>query len=128
MIHLNCYILLQHYSVCDELHVRKCIITETTHTHTGDRNTCNQDTSHVIHISARNRKQNTGRESITVHGSTLISKFLQAFNVLKFNCPHGIYNTVTDLLKAFMGNSSVNTFQSATVEDVSQWTNVIARC
>jgi hypothetical protein len=35
---------------------------------------------------------------------------------------------VTDLLKAFLGNGSVNTFQRATMEDVSQWTNVIARC
>jgi hypothetical protein len=35
---------------------------------------------------------------------------------------------VTELLKAFLGNGSVNTFQRATVEDVPQWTNVIARC
>jgi hypothetical protein len=35
---------------------------------------------------------------------------------------------VTVLLKASIGNHSVNTFQRATVEDVSQWTNVIARC
>jgi hypothetical protein len=27
---------------------------------------------------------------------------------------------VTDLLKAFLGNGSVNTFQPATIEDVSQ--------
>jgi hypothetical protein len=40
---------------------------------------------------------------------------------------HGI-RIVTDLLKAFLGNVSVNTFQRATMEDVSQWTNVIARC
>jgi hypothetical protein len=33
-----------------------------------------------------------------------------------------------DLFKAFLGNGSVNTFQRATMEDVSQWTNVIARC
>jgi hypothetical protein len=38
------------------------------------------------------------------------------------------YHIVTDLLKAFLGNGSVNMFQRATVEDVSQWTNVIARC
>jgi hypothetical protein len=37
-------------------------------------------------------------------------------------------NIVTDLLKPFLGNGSVNTFQRATMEDVSQWTNVIARC
>jgi hypothetical protein len=36
-------------------------------------------------------------------------------------------DTVTDLLKAFLGNGSVNTFQRATMEDASQWTNVIAR-
>jgi hypothetical protein len=35
---------------------------------------------------------------------------------------------VTDLLKAFLGNGSVNTFRRATMEDMSQWTNVIARC
>jgi hypothetical protein len=35
---------------------------------------------------------------------------------------------VTDLLKAFLGDGSVNMIQRATVEDVSQWTNVIARC
>jgi hypothetical protein len=35
---------------------------------------------------------------------------------------------VTDLLKAFLDNGSVNTFQRATMEAVSQWTNVIARC
>jgi hypothetical protein len=35
---------------------------------------------------------------------------------------------ITDLLKAFLGNGSVNTFQRAIVEDVSQWTNPIARC
>jgi hypothetical protein len=33
-------------------------------------------------------------------------------------------NTVTDLLKAFLGNGSVNTFQHTMMEDVSQWTNV----
>jgi hypothetical protein len=33
-------------------------------------------------------------------------------------------NIVMDLLKAFLGNSSVNMFQRATMEDVSQWTNV----
>jgi hypothetical protein len=35
---------------------------------------------------------------------------------------------VKDLLKAFLGNGTVNTFQRATMEDVSQWTNIIARC
>jgi hypothetical protein len=39
-----------------------------------------------------------------------------------------VFAIVTDLIKAFLGNGSVNTFQRATVEDVSQWTNVIARC
>jgi hypothetical protein len=29
-----------------------------------------------------------------------------------------------DLLKAFPGNGSVNMFQRATMEDVSQWMNV----
>jgi hypothetical protein len=33
-----------------------------------------------------------------------------------------------DLLKRFLINGSGNTFQRATMEDVSQWTNVIARC
>jgi hypothetical protein len=37
-------------------------------------------------------------------------------------------NTVTDLLKVFLGNGSVNTFQSATMEDVSQRTSVTAHC
>jgi hypothetical protein len=32
------------------------------------------------------------------------------------------------LLKVFLGNGSVNTFQSATMEDGSQWKNVIAHC
>jgi hypothetical protein len=41
---------------------------------------------------------------------------------------HYPINIVTDLLKAFLGNSLVNMFQCATMEDVSQWTNVIARC
>jgi hypothetical protein len=36
--------------------------------------------------------------------------------------------TVLDLLKVFLGNGSVNTFQRATVEDVCQWMNVIAHC
>jgi hypothetical protein len=36
--------------------------------------------------------------------------------------------SVTDSLKAFLGNGSVNTFQRATMETVSQWTNVTARC
>jgi hypothetical protein len=31
-----------------------------------------------------------------------------------------------DLLRALLGNCSVNTFQRATMEAVSQWTNVIA--
>jgi hypothetical protein len=31
---------------------------------------------------------------------------------------------VTDMLKAFLGNNSVKTFKRATVETVSQWTNV----
>jgi hypothetical protein len=35
---------------------------------------------------------------------------------------------VTDLLTAFLGSSLINTFQRATVEDVSHWTNVIAHC
>jgi hypothetical protein len=33
-----------------------------------------------------------------------------------------------DLLKALLGNGSVNTFQRAKLETVSQWTNFIARC
>jgi hypothetical protein len=33
---------------------------------------------------------------------------------------------VMDLLKAFLGNGSLNTFQRATMEDVAQSTNVIA--
>jgi hypothetical protein len=32
------------------------------------------------------------------------------------------------MLKAFLGNGSVNALQRATMEAVSQWTNVIARC
>jgi hypothetical protein len=35
---------------------------------------------------------------------------------------------VTDLLKAFLHNGSVNTFQRTTMENVFQWTNVIGRC
>jgi hypothetical protein len=35
---------------------------------------------------------------------------------------------VTGSLKAFLGNGLVNTFQHATMEDMSQWMNVIARC
>jgi hypothetical protein len=38
------------------------------------------------------------------------------------------FNIATDLLKAFLGNGSVNTFQRATMEAMSQLTNVIARC
>jgi hypothetical protein len=33
-----------------------------------------------------------------------------------------------DMIKALLGNGSVNMFQRATMETVSQWTNVIARC
>jgi hypothetical protein len=33
-----------------------------------------------------------------------------------------------DLLKALLGKGSVNMFQRATMETVSEWTNVIARC
>jgi hypothetical protein len=35
---------------------------------------------------------------------------------------------LTDLTNALPGNGSVSTFKRATVESVSQWTNVIARC
>jgi hypothetical protein len=35
-------------------------------------------------------------------------------------------NIVMDLLKAFLGNGSVITFKRATMEDVSQWMNVVA--
>jgi hypothetical protein len=35
---------------------------------------------------------------------------------------------VTELLKMFLGNGLVNTFKHATMEDVSRWMNVIARC
>jgi hypothetical protein len=38
------------------------------------------------------------------------------------------YNIVMDLINALPGNGSVNTFQRATMEAVSQWTTVIARC
>jgi hypothetical protein len=38
------------------------------------------------------------------------------------------HNMVKDLINALLGNSSINTFQCATVEVVSQWMNVIARC
>jgi hypothetical protein len=34
---------------------------------------------------------------------------------------------VTEFLKAFLGNGSVNTFHRTTMEDVSQWKNVIVR-
>jgi hypothetical protein len=36
----------------------------------------------------------------------------------------GVVYILMDLLKAFLGNGSVNTFQPATMEAVSQWTNV----
>jgi hypothetical protein len=39
-----------------------------------------------------------------------------------------ISSIVTDLLKAFLGNGSVNTFKRLTMEDVSQWASVTARC
>lgn len=35
---------------------------------------------------------------------------------------------LTDLLKAFLGNGSVNIFQHATMEALSQWMKVIAHC
>jgi hypothetical protein len=35
-------------------------------------------------------------------------------------------NIATDLLKAFLGNGWINTFQPARVGDVYQWTNVTA--
>jgi hypothetical protein len=38
------------------------------------------------------------------------------------------FSTVTDLINALPCNGSVNTHQRATMEAVSQWTNVIARC
>jgi hypothetical protein len=34
---------------------------------------------------------------------------------------------LTDMLKALLGNCSVNTFQRAEMETVSQWTIVLAR-
>jgi hypothetical protein len=37
------------------------------------------------------------------------------------------YN-VTDLFKEFLDNGLVNTFQRASMEGMSQWTDVIARC
>jgi hypothetical protein len=36
----------------------------------------------------------------------------------------GVVYVVTDLLEAFLGNGSVNTFQRVTMEAVSQWTHV----
>jgi hypothetical protein len=35
---------------------------------------------------------------------------------------------VYSMFKKLFGNASVNTFQRATMETVSLWTNVIARC
>jgi predicted transcriptional regulator with HTH domain len=37
-------------------------------------------------------------------------------------------NIVTDFLRAFLGNGSVNIFECAKMEDVSQWANVISPC
>jgi hypothetical protein len=67
----------------------------------------------------------------------ITSRFLTITSVVKhiFLClklilcqqtlPHELkLSTVTDLLKAFLGNGSVKTFQRVTMEDVSQWTNV----
>jgi hypothetical protein len=48
------------------------------------------------------------------------------YSCLQSSC-HSM-NIVTDLLKPFLGNGLVNTFQRAAMEDVSQWANVIARC
>jgi hypothetical protein len=51
---------------------------------------------------------------------------LIALNTRK-NIPQG-ENIVTDLIKAFLGCGSVNRLERTTLEAVSQWTNVIARC
>jgi hypothetical protein len=40
----------------------------------------------------------------------------------------GDNDIVRDLIKNFPGNGSVYTFQRVTMETVSQWANVIARC
>jgi hypothetical protein len=39
-----------------------------------------------------------------------------------------LISIVTDLLKAFLCNSSVHMFLCATMETVSHWMNVAARC
>jgi hypothetical protein len=39
-----------------------------------------------------------------------------------------LFNIIANLLKAFLCNGLVNTFQHATVADVSKWINVIAFC
>jgi hypothetical protein len=39
-----------------------------------------------------------------------------------------VHYIVRDLPKTFLGNGLVNAFQRATMEAVSQWTNVIAHC
>jgi hypothetical protein len=51
-------------------------------------------------------------------------------NDIKFRSIVGnvLKGIVTDLLKAFLGNGSIDTFELVTVENVSQWTNIIARC
>jgi hypothetical protein len=46
--------------------------------------------------------------------------------ILILNVDLQVNNIVTDLLKAFLGSGSVNTFQRETMETVSQGTNVIA--
>jgi hypothetical protein len=38
------------------------------------------------------------------------------------------YHFLTDLLKALLDIGSVNTFQRARMENMFQWTNVMARC
>jgi hypothetical protein len=52
---------------------------------------------------------------------------LQITNIHQHVTPNTRNEIVTDLPIAFLGNGSVNTFQRATMEDVSQWTNLTAR-
>jgi hypothetical protein len=37
------------------------------HTHTGDQNTCNQDSIHKIHISAKTKKQDTRKKNVMIY-------------------------------------------------------------
>jgi hypothetical protein len=93
---------------------------------------------HVIFYPVRAKLEYASvvSNSITSTDANKLEHMQQKSAALRFNFsfPKSItvililYSIVMDLLKELLGNGSINTFQRATMETVSQWTNIIARC